>query len=97
MNELDYLIQTGQQQGNNKHFQNFLKIHSKVLKLEKENADLKWMVNDKERELILRGSKITKLESQVSKLKNELTYLEQALTTTQEINDNLTKQLGEKF
>jgi len=34
MELLDYVIKTGEKQGNSKHFQNFLKIHSHMMKQE---------------------------------------------------------------
>lgn len=97
MNTLDYLIQTGNTQGNSKHFQNFLRIHSGMLKLESEADTLRWMLEEKEKELILRGSKLISLQSEVSRLKNDNSSLEMGLTALEETNRVLLKQIEDKF
>ena len=97
MKILDYLLQTGEKQGNSKHFQNFLKIHGGVMKLETEVDELRWMIEVKEKELISRGSKLISLRSEVSRLKNDNSSLEMGLIALEESNEAIMKQVEESF
>ena len=68
-----------------------------LIRLENRDRQLVQMLNDKERELILRASKIRNLESELLTLKNELGGLEMAVGTLEEVNKKLIKQLEDKF
>jgi hypothetical protein len=57
MKLIDYVISVGNKQGNTKHFKNFLKIHSKIMKLERENETAKRMINAKNDLLIHKEQK----------------------------------------
>lgn len=97
MDTLDYTIATGKKQGNSKHFKNFLSIHSKQMRLEKENDQAKQMLRDKELELSKRGFKLTKLNSDLSRLQADNEALKSALNTLEETNANLLNQLNAGF
>jgi len=89
MELLDYVIKTGEKQGNSKHFQNFLKIHSYMMKIEKQNEDAKYLINDKTDKLIKMEANERLLKSKISGLEIELQKLKR-LTAKQELKiDNL--------
>ena len=89
MELLDYVIKTGEKQGNSKHFQNLLKIHSHMMKIEKQNEDAKYLINDKTSKLIKMEANERLLKSKISGLEIELQKLKR-LTDQQELKiDNL--------
>jgi len=89
MQLLDYLIKTGEKQGNSKHFQNFLKIHRHVMKIERQNEDAKYLINDKTAKLIKMETNERVLKSKISGLEIELQKLK-TLSEQQELKiDNL--------
>jgi len=55
------------------------------------------MLNEKEIELRKRAETIQNLSSEVSTLKSELSGLNMALISLEEVNNNLSKQLENKF
>ena len=55
------------------------------------------MLNEKEIELRKRAETIQNLSSEVSTLKTELSGLNMALISLEEVNNNLSKQLENKF
>jgi predicted nucleic acid-binding Zn-ribbon protein len=89
MQLLDYLIKTGEKQGNSKHFKNFLKIHSHMMKIERELRTAKEMINAKNDLLIHKEQKERKLKLEVSTLNTEVQRLKK-LSDEQELKiDNL--------
>ena len=89
INLLDYCITTGEKQGNSKHFQNFLKIHSHILKIEKDNEHAKHLLTDKTNKLIKMEQNERQLKAQISGLEIEVLKLKR-LTDQQELKiDNL--------
>ena len=97
MNLIDYAIATGEKQGNSEHFQNFLAINGKVNNLESENDLLKWMVNEKDKKLILNGLEQRKLQNKVSALETDKSILNERLDTLERINKQYLEQLEERF
>ena len=86
MQLLDYVIKTGEKQGNSKHFQNLLKIHSHMMKIEKQNEDAKHLINDK-------TAKLIKMESNERLLKSKISGLEIELQNIIKVKDNQIKDL----
>jgi len=89
MQLLDYVIKTGEKQGNSKHFQNLLKIHSHMMKIEKQNEDAKYLINDKTAKLIKMESNERLLKSKISGLEIELQRMNKII----EDKDNQIKDL----
>ena len=89
MQLLDYVIKTGEKQGNSKHFQNFLKIHSHMMKIEKQNEDAKYLINDKTAKLIKMEANERLLKSKISGLEIELQKMNKII----EDKDNQIKDL----
>jgi len=97
MNLLDYTIAIGNKQGNTKHFKNFLKIHSKMMMLERENQTAKDMINAKNDLLIHKEQKEIKLKSEISRLKIELNELKVLSDNQQQQIDNLIEEKTKNF
>ena len=97
MNILDYTLAIGNKQGNTKHFKNFLKIHSKMMKLERENETAKRMINAKNNLLIHKEQKEIKLKSEISGLKIELSKLKALSDNQQQQIDNLIEDKTKNF
>ena len=97
MNILDYTLAIGNKQGNTKHFKNFLKIHSKMMKLERENETAKRMINAKNDLLIHKEQKEIKLKSEISGLKIELSKLKALSDNQQQQIDNLIEDKTKNF
>ena len=89
MQLLDYVIKTGEKQGNSEHFQNLLKIHSHMMKIEKQNEDAKHLINDKTAKLIKMESNERLLKSKISGLEIELQRMNKII----EDKDNQIKDL----
>ena len=89
MEILDYVIKTGEKQRNSKHFQNFLKIHSHMMKIEKQNEDAKYLINDKTDKLIKMEANERLLKSRISGLEIELQKMNKII----EDKDNQIKDL----
>jgi seryl-tRNA synthetase len=97
MNILDYTLAIGNKQGNTKHFKNFLKIHSKMMKLERENETAKRMINAKNDLLIHKEQKEIELKKQISGLKIELSKLKALSDNQQRQIDNLIEDKTKNF
>ena len=97
MKLLDYLITTGNKQGKSKHFKNFLQIHSKMMRLERENQTAKDMINAKNDLLINKEQKEIKLKSDISKLNIELSELKALSDNQQQQIDNLIEDKTKNF
>lgn len=68
-----------------------------LIRLEKRNRNLTNMINDKEKELIVRGSKLSKLQSEVLRLETDNNSLNEGIDALESINKNLIEQLEDKF
>jgi seryl-tRNA synthetase len=97
MNLIDYTLSIGNKQGNTKHFKNFLKIHSKMMKLERENETAKRMINAKNNLLIHKEQKEIELKKQISGLKIELSKLKALSDNQQRQIDNLIEDKTKNF
>ena len=97
MNILDYCISIGKSKGNTKHFKNFLKIHSKMMRLERENETAKRMIDAKNKLLIHKEQKEIQLKSEVSKLQIELSQLKALSDNQQQQIDNLIEEKTKDF
>jgi seryl-tRNA synthetase len=97
MKLIDYVISVGNKQGNTKHFKNFLKIHSKIMKLERENETAKRMINAKNDLLIHKEQKEIELKSEISGLKIELSKLKALSDNQQQQIDNLIEDKTKNF
>lgn len=97
MNILDYTLSIGNKQGNTKHFKNFLKIHSKMMRLERENQTAKDMINAKNNLLIHKEQKEIKLKSEVSRLEIELSELKALSDNQQQQIDRLIENKTKNF
>ena len=97
MKLIDYLLTIGNKQGNTKHFQNFLLIHSDMMRLERENQTAKDMINAKNDLLINKEQKEIKLKSDISKLNIELSELKDLSDNQQQQIDNLIEDKTKNF
>ena len=97
MKLIDYLLTIGNKKGNSKHFQNFLQIHSNMMRLERENQTAKDMINAKNDLLIHKEQKEIKLKSDISKLNIELSELKALSDNQQQQIDNLIEDKTKNF
>lgn len=68
-----------------------------IIELERRERIALSMLRDKEKELILRASKLRKLESDVLRLETNESVLNERINTLEGINKNLIKQLEDRF
>ena len=97
MKLIDYILEIGNKKGNTKHFKNFLLIHSKMMRLERENQTAKDMINAKNDLLIHKEQKEIKLKSDISKLDIELSELKALSDNQQQQIDRLIEDKTKNF
>lgn len=92
-----YLQAIALRSNNEQHTEHIDNALDNLIKLEQRDRQLVKMVNEKERELIKRGLRIEKLESDIRLLKNRESVLNGKIDSLESINNNLLESIEKDF